>query len=71
MESVTMLLWTSARGVKETGVENPGMWMVHVGVDIPKMEAGRNRGEQGESEPSTMQRDVISDARDRKTERTP
>ena len=40
MESVTMLLWTSARGVKETGVENPGMWMVHVGVDIPKMEAG-------------------------------
>ena len=40
MESVAILLWTSAGGVKETGVESPEMRMVHVGVDIPKMEAG-------------------------------
>lgn len=59
MESVAMLLWTSAGGVKQTGVENPRMRMVRVGVDIPKMKAGAG-GEQGESEPSAMQKDVIS-----------
>lgn len=40
MESVAVLLWTSAGEVKEAGVENPRTRMVHVGVDIPKMEAG-------------------------------
>lgn len=31
-----MFLWTSRVGVKETGVENPRIWMVPVGVEISR-----------------------------------
>lgn len=70
MESVTMLLWTSARGVKETGVENPGIWMVHVGVDIPKMEAGTGVSRERASQVPCREMSSADDS-DRKTERTP
>lgn len=35
-----MFPWTSAVGKKETGVENRRIWMVHVGIEIPRMKAG-------------------------------
>ena len=40
MEGRAMLLWTSAGGAKETGVENPRIWKICVGVEIPRMKAG-------------------------------
>lgn len=70
MESVAMLLWTSAGAVKETGVENPGMRMVRVGVDIPKMEAGAGVSRERVSQVLCRKMSSADDS-DRKAERPP
>lgn len=70
MESVAMLLWTSAGAVKETGVENPRMRMVRVGVDIPKMEAGAGVSRERVSQ-VPCRKMSSSDDSDRKAERPP
>ena len=70
MESVAMLLWTSAPAVKETGVENPGMRMVRVGVDIPKMEAGAGVSRERVSQVPCRKMSSADDS-DRKAERPP
>lgn len=36
----TCSLRTSAVGVKETAVQNPRIWMVHAGVEMPRTKAG-------------------------------
>lgn len=61
-----MLLWTSAGVVKENGVENPKIWMICVGVEIPRVNTGTGVSREILSRvPESPRRGEMSSADDR------